>query len=232
MVGVIMVFCRLALWQYHRAHEREALLTAVRAAAEAPATVLTAAKAHTLPRFARVYMNGRYDDSHQVLLQEMPQPEGPGTGVEVLTPFRLDSGGTVLVNRGWTAADAQGHTQSDLSAPSGSIRITGHLGQLPVPGLRLGRSGSKPGKWPQRLLYPRWESLERLYGNTLVRRVLLLSAASRGGYDRDWRLRPEHGPQENYGYMVQWLGLAGTVFIVWLILTVRAARRVGREGGK
>lgn len=225
---VVAVFFRLALWQYHRAHEREALVAAARAALESPATRLAPARAAELPRFAHVYAEGAYDGGRQVLLTEMPQPGGAATGVEVLTPMRLGAGALLLVNRGWVPADAEGRTNRPLAAPRGRVQVSGYLGELPSPGLRLG-SGTMAhaGAWPQRLLYPRWRDLDRLYGAGLLHRVLLLSPEAAGGYDRAWRLRPRHGPQENYGYMAQWLGLAATVIVVWLVLTLRAWRRAG-----
>lgn len=223
---VIALFCRLALWQYHRAHERAALAAAVHAAMVSSATRLAPEAARDLPRFAHVYAEGRYDDARQVLLTEMPQPDGDATGVEVLTPLRLGPRALLLVNRGWVAADAQGRTPAALAAPAGRVRVAGYLAELPRPGLRLGGGARlSPGRWPQRLLYPRWRALDRLYGAGLVHRVLLLSAQAPGGYDRAWRFAPVHGPQENYGYMAQWLGLAATVFVVWLVLTLRSRRR-------
>lgn len=223
---VIALFCRLALWQYHRAHERAALAAAAHAAVASPATRLRPEQVPALPRFAHVYAEGRYEGARQVLLTEMPQPDGDGTGVEVLTPLRLAGGAVLLVNRGWVRADAEGRTRAALAPPGGRVRAAGFLGELPRPGLRLGGgAGVRPGRWPQRLLYPRWRDLERLYGPGLLHRVLLLAPHAPGGYDRAWRLAPPHGPQENYGYMAQWLALAATVLIVWLVLTLRARRR-------
>jgi len=106
------------------------------------------------------------------------------------------------------------------------VRVSGFLGSLPQPGVRLGQgSGARPGQWPRRLLYPSWADLATLYGSHLVHRLLLLSPRAEGGYDRAWRLEPAHGPQENYSYMAQWIGLAVTVFIVWLALTLRSLRK-------
>jgi len=222
--GVIALFCRLALWQYHRAHEREIRIAAARAAVSSPATRLGAAPAES-PLFAHVYADGRYDGRHQILLQERPQPHGQAVGVEILTPLRLASGATLLVNRGWVPADAEGRTRADLTPPAGRVRVSGYLAGLTRPGLRLPPSATHSKTWPRRLLYPGWKTLGKLYGRPLIRRILLLGPNAAGGYARDWRLKPEHGPAENYGYMAQWLGLAATVLVVWVLLTLRARRR-------
>jgi len=226
MLIVVALFGRLALWQYHRAQERTALLAALTAARHGPARPLPAAGVEDLPRFARVVAEGRYGRGQQVLMIEMPQPDGDAIGAEVLTPLHIAGGRVLLVNRGWIPAGPDGQTKVRLAPPPGTIRAAGLLDSLPRPGVRLGRGdGSGVGQWPRPLLYPDWAELDKLYGPGLIRRVLLLAPAAQGGYDRAWRLEPAHGPQENYSYMVQWVGLALTVFIVWLALSVRAYRR-------
>lgn len=225
MLAVVGLFSRLALWQYHRAQERTALLAALDAARHGPARPLPATGVDGLPRFAPVVAEGRYDGGRQVLMIEMPQPDGDAIGAEVLTPLHMPGGRLLLVNRGWVAAGPDGQTTAALVPPAGTVRVRGLLSSLPTPGVRLGGAGgANAGRWPQRLLYPDWTGLDRLYGTELIHRVLLLAPAGQGGYDRAWRLKPAHGPQENYSYMVQWIGLALTVFIVWLALTVRAFR--------
>jgi surfeit locus 1 family protein len=180
----------------------------------------------SLPPFAHIYAEGRYLVGKQILLKEMPQPDGDQIGYMVLTPFELDSGAEVLVERGWIPMDENETPRADLAAPGARRRIAGYLAALPAPGLRLGRNPQRP-EWPKRLLYPDWSELDGLYGPSLIHRVILLGADEAGGYARAWQFQPEYGPQENYGYMVQWIALATTVFIVWLVLMLRRMRRRG-----
>lgn len=231
--GLVALFVRLAVWQYHRAQEREAQIRDAAAARHEPAAALSVAGAAGLPRFSRVYAEGRYDAAHQVLLSEMPQPDGDGTGYEVLTPLVLPGGTPLLVDRGWIPQGETGEPRADLAAPAGTVRATGYLADLPAPGLRLGSDRAGPAGWPARLLYPRWSDLQQLYGTVLVRRLLLLEPDAQGGYDRAWQLRPEHGPGENYSYMVQWLGFAVTLIVIWFVLAFRSGRtRTGDDGGE
>ncbi|MGH8426905.1 MAG: SURF1 family protein [Gammaproteobacteria bacterium] len=226
MVLVVALFIRLAVWQYQRAQEREAQTVAVAAAIRAPATRLAPAAIGALPLFAHVYVEGHYASGRQILLKEMPQPDGDQIGYVVLTPFVLNSGALVLIERGWIPMNEDRSLQTDLAAPSGPLRVTGYLGLLPSPGLRLGTNPERPG-WPKRLLYPDWPELADLYGPGLVHQVIFLGTGEAGSYERSWQLRPEYGPQENYGYMAQWIALAVAVFVVWLVLRLRAVRRRG-----
>ncbi len=223
MVVLVILFARLAVWQYHRAHEREAQIAAVDSALATPAVRLVPAALAALPRYAHVYAEGRYDGAHQVLLKEMNEPGGARVGYEVLTPFLLAGGGTLMVNRGWVPVDAGGNVHADL-APPASTRVAGHLAPLVRPGLHLGGNPAHAGSWPVRLLFPGWTELERLYGRRIMHRVLLLAPAVAGGYGRNWDMKPEYGPQQNYSYMAQWIGFAVVAFAIWLWFTIRSLR--------
>lgn len=225
MLGGMALFARLALWQYHRGQERAAVAADYAAASRGPARPLPQAGAAALPRYAYVTARGRYLAQRQVVLIERPRPHGEAIGAEVLTPLRLDDGRLLLVNRGWVPADADGHTQASLAAPAGPVEVSGHLADLSRAGVRLRGPKSMGGSWPRHLLYPDWRDLDALYGPGLIHRVLWLSPQAPGGYARAWDYLPARGPLENYGYMAQWIGLAATVFIVWLALTLRAVRR-------
>jgi len=225
MVAVVALFARLALWQYHRAQERTLLLRSYAAARQGGVRPLPAAGVAGLPLYAHVYARGQYDGGRQIVFIERPQPDGPAVGADVITPLRMPGGHILLVNRGWVPADPQGHTRAALAPPAGTVRVSRYLADLSRAGVRLGGRNSGNGQWPRYLLYPRWKDLEALYGPGLQRRILWLAAGEPGGYDRAWRFRPAHGPDENYGYMAQWIGLAVTVFIVWLVLALRSLRR-------
>lgn len=231
-LALVGLFVRLAVWQYHRAQEREAQIREAAAARHEPATELRPTDAERLTRFSRVYVEGRYDSTHQVLLSERPQPEGDATGYEVVTPLVLKGGALLLVDRGWIPQDEKGRPQADLAAPAGLVHAAGYLADLPEPGLHLGAAGARNPAWPATLLYPRWSDLERLYGTALVHRLLLLEADAPGGYDRAWQLRPEHGPGENYSYMVQWLGFAIALIVIWIVLTARSRRTRTADDGR
>lgn len=229
MLVLVAVFLRLAVWQYHRGQERAAQIAAADSALAAPAVRLAPAALASLPRYAHVYAVGRYDGAHQVLLKEMNEPGGERVGYEVLTPLALAGGATLMVNRGWVASGVGGRARAALAPPAGTIHAAGYLAPLPRPGLHLGGNPARAARWPVRLLFPGWTELERLYGHTLLHRMLLLAPDAGGGYGRNWDMKPEYGPQQNYGYMAQWIGFAVVVFGLWLWFTVRRLR--SRGGG-
>ncbi|MDN5864087.1 MAG: SURF1 family protein [Gammaproteobacteria bacterium] len=225
MVVCVVAFSWLAVWQYHRAQEREARIAAVEAARDAPPILLMASTLDTLQRYAHLWVKGRYIGTRQVLLMEMTRPGGTQVGYEVLTPLKLASGKLLLVNRGWVPKGRDGAIHADLSVPEQPVRAAGFLAPLPRPGLNLGGNPAQVEDWPARLLFPTWEELDRLYGPHLLHRMMLLAPEAKHGFARDWKMQPRYGPHQNYGYMVQWIAFAVIVFGLWLWFSIRNLRR-------
>lgn len=76
--------------------------------------------------WSRVTMTGRYVPEDEVLLRLRPVDKTPA--FQVLTPFRIDNGPTMLVNRGWVPATDGGTTVPPIDpAPTSQVTITGLL---------------------------------------------------------------------------------------------------------
>lgn len=71
----------------------------------------------------RVVLEGRYLTDAEVLLRLRPVDSSPA--FHALTPFQLDSGATILVNRGFTVP-LDGNVPDMTDAPAGPASIVGH----------------------------------------------------------------------------------------------------------
>lgn len=71
----------------------------------------------------RVILQGRYLTDDEVLLRLRPVDTSPA--FQALTPFQLDSGEAILVNRGFTVP-LDGNVPDITAAPTGPVTITGH----------------------------------------------------------------------------------------------------------
>jgi len=122
----------LGSWQLRRLGEKEALIARVEARLDAvpqapPPQGDWAALKPTDYDFLHVEASGAYEAGHDALIYSKP-PEGLGRepGYLVLTPFRLTSGGVVLIERGFIPASKAADLAA-LAPPSGDMRILGHL---------------------------------------------------------------------------------------------------------
>jgi hypothetical protein len=97
--SAVLLFALLGRWQWHRAAEKRVLMAAFDAGLQAGASELGARTLAATPRYTLLRMRGRYDGAHQFLLDNISR-DGV-VGYEVLTPFVLEDGRIVVVNRGW-----------------------------------------------------------------------------------------------------------------------------------
>ncbi|HPQ94637.1 MAG: SURF1 family protein [Thiothrix sp.] len=155
-------------------------------------------------------LHGRWDSDHSFLLMNRMHTGQPG--YEVLTPFRLAEGGTLMVNRGWLPEQ-----KPDIPAPTGVPQGTLYL---PGKGFTLG-----PAILPQALAHPAWP-LKSLYLdpdafshalNTVVSPlVLVLNADDPDSFTRIWS-PVIMTPTRHFGYAVQWFALALVLLIFGII---------------
>src|SRR5579863_5488602 len=135
MLVLCALFLRLAVWQWDRAQYKRSLLTAyAEQAARKPVSLdalLADSTLESFPTYLKVTALGRYDASRQILLQDMTH-DGE-VGYEVLTPFVMQGGVILLVDRGWVPVGSDGKSPPPVTVPEDTRAIQGVLGTLPVP---------------------------------------------------------------------------------------------------
>ena len=130
---LIPTMIRLGFWQMHRYEERTArnqLVTDALAAEPVPVEKLTG-PGHTVTsaeRYRTVTAKGRFDTEDEVVVRRRTNSDDE-VGYHVLTPFVLDDGKVLLVNRGWVPSDRTSLTAfPEIPAPPrGETTVTGRL---------------------------------------------------------------------------------------------------------
>lgn len=228
LVLLVMLVC-LGIWQLHRATYKRQLLRQYEQMTALPPVLLDAklilSGVVALRRYRHVEATGHYDSAHQVLLENM-QHHG-AAGYEVLTPFITEAHQrTLLVDRGFVAADPAVGSLPEISVGADVRTVSGVLGILPVPGIRLGKE-LVPSGWPKPMLYPRYQDLVGLYGNTLLKPILLLDATQPDGFMRNWRPNIGFPPVRHDAYALQWFALALALFIIWIVVNSKEIKYDG-----
>lgn len=135
MVVLTGVFIWLGTWQMERLGEKEALVAAVAQRIDTPAVPLPAqaewagfdANAHN---FEAVSLTGSFrHDQAIAIFTSLVDGNGPasGPGYWIVTPFALEDGGSVFVNRGFVPQAVQPDFMNDPDGPQGVVTITGML---------------------------------------------------------------------------------------------------------
>jgi len=218
----VLLFGALGHWQWQRSIFKRQLQQAF-AAGSLHVEPLGARSLSALPRYLRLEVFGRYDAGHQFLLDNISR-DGRA-GFEVLTPFVLADGRTLLVNRGWVPLrDGSRDRLPEIAfSPSGESTITGRLDLLPVTGLEAGRAPPAiDGPWPRLTSFPATAELARALKRVIEPRQLLLDADQPHGYRRDWQPgSATFGPERHLAYAVQWWSFAALAVFLFVLLNLR-----------
>jgi surfeit locus 1 family protein len=216
-LAVLILLCTLislGFWQLRRADEKRQLIAAF-ASGQQQTIELTDATTLQPRRYQHVHARGQYDVGRQVLLDNLPSSNG-APGYHVLTPFIVaSSGAVVLVDRGWVSMGASRKTLPNVEADQRLREISGRIDELPRPGVRMGTAGEESVGWPKVFNYPRYEDLRVLYGERLMRTIVLLDPQEPSGYERIWQARFGFAPERHMGYAITWFVMALTLIIIY-----------------
>jgi cytochrome oxidase assembly protein ShyY1 len=121
----------LGMWQLDRLshrHARNALISRnLHAAPVPPERLLTVGQ--PLPpdrKWRRVQVQGRYDETQQILVRN--RPLNGSTGYHVLTPLVTAAGPALLVDRGWVPIGPTARALPDVPpAPTGTVTVTARI---------------------------------------------------------------------------------------------------------
>lgn len=211
------LFVSLAIWQWHRADEKEALeRDRMTAAQKTP--ILGGSLLHDAveqDRYRRVLLEGVYDGDHSVLVDN--QIQGGEAGYHVLVPLHLEGReDSVLVNRGWVPLGKDRRVLPGLQGlPSGRVQVAGKIERLHRVGFKIqGMERPSPG-WPSVVQVPEALVLQEHLGYPLMGFQVLLDPGEPGSlvYPLPSRL-PD--PQRSRGYALQWLLFALIVVILFI----------------
>ena len=218
-IALIALLLSLGRWQLHRADEKRVLFDAFAGGADATRPIdLTTAK---LPRYQHVEAAGHYDETRQILIDNMVNAER--AGYFVITPFALQGGGWVLVNRGWIPLGPTRADRPAIAVAPDPRRIRGRADNLPSPGIHMGAPAALTPPFPVVASFPTQSDVARLLNETRWTSAadsILLDAAEADGYARNWA-PPGFPPLRHVGYAVQWFGLALALAVIYAVTNFR-----------
>jgi len=223
LIALLTLFISAGLWQLGRAGEKHDLNAAFNAGSIVETLTQPVSDADAAEyRFRLIELSGRYDPHHQFLLDSIVS--GGRNGYYVLTPFITAEQTTLMVNRGWLAANADRKILPAVDVDGELRTITARINQLPAAGIKLDAPAEQATSWPLRMLYPTRDQLATALDTQVPDHQLLLGADQANGYLRDWKAVPV-GPEKHYGYAFQWFSFAVVTLVFYIILNVRWTRQ-------
>ncbi|MEP6886414.1 MAG: SURF1 family protein [Gammaproteobacteria bacterium] len=223
-LALIVLLVSLGRWQLRRADEKRALFDSFAAGADATQSIELGTP--PVKRYQHVEGAGRYDETRQVLIDNMINAER--AGYFVITPFALTGGGWVLVNRGWVPLGASRSVRPVIPVAGDLRQIRGRADHMPSPGIQMGTKAQLAPPYPVVAAFPSRAEIAALLHEsswTSATDLVLLDPAEPDGYVRNWSA-PGFPPMRHIGYAVQWFALALTLIVIYVVTNLR------RDGGK
>lgn len=221
-IVLIGLLISLGRWQLRRADEKRALFDAF--AAGTDATQLIGQDTPAVRRYQHVEAEGHYDQSRQVLIDNMV--DSGRAGYFVITPFALSGGGWLLVNRGWVPLGSSRAERPAIAVADNERRLRGRADNMPSPGIRMGTKAPLAPPYPVVAGFPsRAEIAQLLHESswTQATDLVLLDCGEPDGYVRHWTA-PGFPPLRHIGYAVQWFALALTLLVIYIVTNTRRER--------
>jgi len=214
---------KLGFWQLERADEKRIILAEYETrSAERPERGTLTNKEAQLARYKHLVIKGRFDSARQFLLDNIVHRGR--AGYQVLTPFKVEDGDWLIVNRGWWPLTGSRESLPPLEVNDARRTIRGLVDFLPRAGLKLD-SGTQQAGWPKVVQYPDMQALSDALKEKLYGYQLLLSPDLPDGFVREWE--PQYvQPERHVGYAVQWFALGLTLSIIYVVLNLK---KVGKR---
>ena len=208
-----LLFAALGRWQEIRATEKQ--FTERQHGLAIPLSLKTAMAQGS--RFSRIDVNGHYDTSRHILLDNQIW-HGRG-GVYVFTPFYTTGGTNILVNRGWLPLMVDRKSMPEIPTPQHELALKGMLNTLPVPGRMLGSADKLRGdRWPQLVTYLNLADISKSLDMPLENWIIQLSESDQSGFEgREWK--PVFlSSNRHKAYAFQWFALVAASIMMWVFI--------------
>jgi surfeit locus 1 family protein len=226
-LAMLALLVSLGFWQLRRADEKRVLYESF--AAGSDATRRIDLQSPRLRRYQHVETHGHYDETRQILIDNMV--ESGRAGYFVITPFALAGGGWVLVNRGWVPLGASRAERPAIPVDGTLREVRGRTDNMPAPGIQMGSRAALEPPYPLVANYPSHAEIAALLREsswTAAADLILLDPGEADGYVRNWSA-PGFPPIRHIGYAVQWFALAVTLIVIYAVTNLRP--RTAKDGG-
>lgn len=198
-LAVALLFS-LGLWQIQRGHSKAQIMTRLETDRPAYQPLREMPNDFKQLTYLPAQLQGQWRAAHSFLLAN--RIHRGQAGFEVLSPFQLESGETLLVNRGWIPKDQA----TDFAAPQDDVPPTGLL-YAAQKGFTIGTALTPDDtSWPRETLYLDLTALETALEAPLSSLVLVLAADNANSFTRIWQ-PVVVSPMRHYAYAAQWFGL-------------------------
>lgn len=168
--------------------------------------------------FLPVVFEGRYDADHSILLDN--RVVDGVVGYDIFTPFILNNGAAILINRGFIPLGASRQDIPQFSTPQGQVAIKGLLEKTPSRAVFLSDEFNEVKQWPGVVQFVDNAALEVKLGYQLMAEILRLAKNSPGGF-KHYQPVINLDSDKNRGYAFQWFAMMTALLILYIVVNTK-----------
>lgn len=212
----VIFFARLGVWQLSRAHEKQVMQE--KHAMFAKQSVKEWVPNEPLPlQYQQVRINGIFLPSIFLLDNQSRQHQ---FGYDILSPFLLQNGKVILIDRGFVVADVQRLIMPQIDIPYGSQSIQGSAYYPSEKHWLLGTAVEKKQANLMIVELIDTKEISKVLHKSVYPFIIRLDSKEKHGFTRDWPI-VSMSPSRHYGYAMQWFAIAVVIFIIFIALNVK-----------
>jgi len=206
---LIYLFIRLSNWQFDRYDQRVLRNESTNVALSlAPKKIDSVSQMSDLKQWEKIELTGSYlsDQSKLVRKQYLEN----NLGFWVITPFKLQNGENILVNRGWIPIGSSASSNQSIPlAPVGTVNLEGYLQPF-------NESITQPKDLPLNQV----NTIDYMYFESDIANNFYVQLAKSSPMDNQVAIIPlpelSNGP--HFSYAIQWILFALLLPIGWYVL--------------
>jgi cytochrome oxidase assembly protein ShyY1 len=206
---LIYLFIRLSNWQFDRYDQRVIRNESTNVALSlAPKKIDSVSQMSDLKQWEKIELTGSYlsDQSKLVRKQYLEN----NLGFWVITPFKIQNGDNILVNRGWIPIGSSASSNQSIPlAPVGTVNLEGYL-----------QSFNESITQPKDLPLNQVNTIDYKYFESAIANNFYIQLAKSSPMDNQVALIPlpelSNGP--HFSYAIQWILFALLLPIGWYVL--------------
>ena len=227
-LAALALLLSLGTWQYRRYEEKLALEITRSQRLDVPPVTLQTLEGRDLEElnYRNVTVRGRLDPSRTILFKHRQLQKRPGFWLA--SPLRLESGGVLLVNRGWVPFDRGAELAEQLPGSAEPADYTGLLHLLPrnIPDTKTRQAlargqldlTSGPSQWDTYDVEGIYEALPQ---EPVHERAVLVLGPSHSGdpfpvASAEHVTQPYMTAERHKGYFIFWFTTAGALVMLYL----------------
>lgn len=216
------LFCMLGVWQLHRFHYKQVLLSTYQNRLNAlPKPLVLLSGSLNDIQFQPIAADGHFVNELTMFIQNRIY-QGKA-GFEVLTPLRVSGENKLLlIDRGWVQKP-EGQALPQIIPQKEKQHIVGYIKRVDEYQFILGKNILEPVTYPLVMQKIDLNEIGRLMNQTFYPFVVRLDPAAQNGFVRDWVISATP-PERHRMYAIQWFSLALVILIAYLGFSVERVR--------